>query len=81
VQVGFAAMDAMPASLPWQARVEQTAIVALADFTRLASTFDFVAEGRRSLAEHFRRLEAAGGDPAQIMCFTWYFDDGESSPS
>ena len=81
MQVGFALMDAMPASLPWQARVEQTAIVALADFTRLASTFDFVAEGRRAFAEHFRRLEAAGGDPAQIMCFTWYFDDGESSPS
>ena len=71
----------VPASLPWQARVEQTAIVALADFKRLTTTFDFVAEGRRSFAAHFKRLEAAGGDAAQTMCLAWYLDDGESLPS
>jgi hypothetical protein len=70
----------VPASLPWQERINQTAAVALADFSRLLSKFDFVAEGRRSFAEHFNRLEAEGGDPTQTMCFVWYLDDGESSP-
>jgi hypothetical protein len=70
----------VPASLPLQERINQTAAVALADFSRLLSKFDFVAEGRRSFAEHFKRLEAEGGDPTQTMCFVWYLDDGESSP-
>jgi hypothetical protein len=35
-----------PASLPWRERVNQTADVALADFSRLLSKFDFLAEGR-----------------------------------
>lgn len=70
----------MPASLPWQERVEQTATVALADFSRLLSKFDFVAEGRGSFAEHFKRLETEGGDPIQTMCFVWYLDDGKPSP-
>jgi|SRR5690242_18051576 len=66
-----------PASLPWPERVNQTAAVALADFSRLLAEFDFVAEGRRSFADHFKRLEAEGGDPARTMCFVWYL---ESSP-
>ncbi|HEY3779273.1 MAG TPA: hypothetical protein VGL35_14575 [Rhizomicrobium sp.] len=70
----------VPTSLPWQERVDQTATVALADFSRLLSKFDFVAEGRRSFAEHFKRLEAEGGDPTQMICFVWYLDDGKSSP-
>lgn len=70
----------VPASLPWQERINQTAAVALADFSRLLSKFDFVAEGRQSFAEHFNRLEAEGGDPTQTMCFVWYLDDGEFSP-
>jgi len=67
-------------SLPWPERVEQTATAALADFSRLLSQFDFVAEGRRSFAEHFKRLEAKGGNPTETMCFVWYLDDGEASP-
>jgi hypothetical protein len=70
----------VPASLPWQDRVEQTATAALADFSRLLSKSDFVAEGRRSFTEHFKHLEAGGGDPTQTMCFVWYLDDGEPSP-
>jgi hypothetical protein len=70
----------VPTSLPWPERVEQTATVALADFSRLLSKFDFVAEGRRSFAEHFKHLEARGGDLAQTMCFVWYLDDGEPAP-
>jgi len=70
----------VPTSLPWQERVEQTATVALADFSHLLSKFDFVAEGRRSFAEHFKRLEAEGGDLNQTMCFVWYLDDDEPSP-
>lgn len=70
----------VPASLPWQERVNQTAAVALADFSHLLSKFDFVAEGRRSFAEHFKRFDAEGGDPIQTMCFVWCLDDGESSP-
>jgi hypothetical protein len=70
----------VPASLPWQERVKQTATVARADFSRLLSKFDFLTEGRRSFAEHFNRLEAEGGDPTQTMCFVWYLDDGKSSP-
>jgi hypothetical protein len=54
--------------------------MALADFSRLLAKFDFVAEGREAFAEHFKRLEAEGGDPTQTMCFVWYLDDGESSP-
>jgi len=60
----------VPASLPWQERINQTAAVALADFSRLLSKFDFVAEGRQSFAEHFNRLEAEGGDPTQTMCLS-----------
>ncbi len=70
----------VPASLPWRERVERTAAVALADFSCLLSKFDFAAEGRRSFAEHFKRLEAEGGDPIQAMCFVWHLDDGESLP-
>jgi len=66
-------------SLPWPERVEQTATVALADFSHFLSKFDFVAEGRRSFAEHFKHLEAEGGDLNQAMCFVWYLDDGEPS--
>ena len=69
----------VPASLPWEERVEQTATEALADFSRLLSKLDFVSEGRGSFAEHFKRLEAEGGDPTQTTCFVWYLDDGEAS--
>ena len=70
----------VPASLPWQERVDQTAAVALAVFSHLLSKFDFVTEGRRSFAEHFKRVEAEGGDPVKTMCFVWYLEDGGSSP-
>jgi hypothetical protein len=65
-------------SLPWQEQVDQTAIVALADFSRLLLDFDFVAEGRGAFAEHFNRFVAEGGDPVQTMYFAWYLDDGGS---
>ena len=37
----------VPTSLPWGERINQTAAVARADFSRLLSKFDFAAEGRR----------------------------------
>jgi hypothetical protein len=70
----------VPTSLTWQERVNQTAAVALADFSRLLSRFDFVAEVRRSFPGALQTLETEGGDPSQAICFVWYLDDGESSP-
>ena len=62
----------VPTSLPWTERVEQTAATALSDFAQLSSRFDFLAEGRRSFAESFKKIERRGGDPAQFMWFVWY---------
>jgi len=50
----------VPASLPWQERVDQTAAVALADFSHLLSKFDFVTEGGRlrSISNALKRRAA-----------------------
>ncbi len=71
--------QSVPTTLPWQERVSQTATVALTDFLRLSSKFDFIAEGRSAFAEHFKQLEGPSPDPAQAMCFVWYVDDGEDA--
>jgi len=69
----------VPTSLPWQEQVDRTAAAALANFTRLLSEFDFVAEGRTAFAEPFKRFEAQGGDPVQTMCFVWYLTDDRAN--
>ncbi len=57
--------------LHWAERVTQTADVALADFTRLASEYDFPEEGRRSFGAHLKEAEGRGGNAAEMMCFVW----------
>jgi hypothetical protein len=62
----------VPMALPWMERVERTANTALSDFAELSSRFDFLAEGKRSFAEPFKKIELQGADPAQFMWFAWY---------
>jgi hypothetical protein len=69
----------VPQALPWDVRVVQTAEVALADFARLASKYDFLEEGRRDFATHLKEVEERGGDPAEMMCFVWYVLDSEEA--
>ena len=58
--------------LPWQVRVEQTAVAALKEFSRLPSEFDFIAEGQRGFAEHLEKFEYQGRTAREAMCFVWY---------
>ena len=71
------AYRSMPSLLTWQELVEQTATVALAQFSNLLSEFDFLVEGRRAFAPHLDALEQQGQDPKQTMCFVWYLQDSD----
>jgi hypothetical protein len=68
----------VPKGLPWNARVARTAEVALADFARLQSEYDFITEGRRAFGDHLRRVEERGESPAEAMWFVWYVLEQES---
>jgi hypothetical protein len=63
--------------LPWTERVARTADVALADFTRLASEYDFLEEGRRAFRMHLGQVEHHNESPAEMMWFVWYVLDAE----
>src|ERR1700737_4055929 len=63
--------------LPWAERVIQTADVALADFIRLASKYNFLGEGGRVFSTHLKDVEEQGGNPAEMMRFVWYVLDTE----
>ena len=65
--------------LPWQVRVEQTALAALEEFSRLPSEFDFIAEGRRSFAQHLEKFEYQGRAAREAMCFVWYIEAPDES--
>ena len=62
----------VPKSLSWGERVARTAEVALADFTRLVSEYDFLEEGRREFGPHLKELEDRGENLADFICFVWY---------
>jgi hypothetical protein len=70
----------VPKTLPWAERVDRTADAALADFRRLPSQYDFLAEGRRAWHSYLREIEEQGGDPADFMCFVWYFIEEPEPP-
>jgi hypothetical protein len=57
--------------LPWNERVNKTADAALAEFTRLASQYDFLEEGRRAFGAHLKGIEERGESPTEAMCFVW----------
>jgi hypothetical protein len=63
--------------LPWAERVARTAEVALADFMRLASEYDFLEEGRRAF--RMGQVEHRDESPAGIMWFVWYVLDAEAA--
>lgn len=68
-------------SLPWAERVEETARVALADFTWLLSQFDFFEEGRKIFSRWFDELTRMGHDPRKAMCFVWYLEAPNPEPN
>jgi hypothetical protein len=61
-------------TLPWQARVEQTAALALHQFQDLPREFDFLAEGQSAFGQYLVEKRASGTDPHNAMCFVWYFE-------
>ena len=61
--------------LPWTERVARTADVASADFTRLASEYDFLEEGRRAF--RMGQVEHRDESPAEMMWFVWYVLDAD----
>jgi len=67
-------LTAMPSDVPWQDRVEHSAVVALSQFQDLQTRFDFLAEGQSAFPQHLDALRAAGGNPLDAMCFVWYFE-------
>jgi hypothetical protein len=65
--------------LPWNERVNKTADAALAEFTRLASQYDFLEEGRRAFGAHLKKIEERGESPTEAMCFVWYLLDAQEA--
>ncbi len=59
-------------SLPWQERVDQTAAITLADFSRMCTEADFLTEGRNAFPAAFAEFEGKGQDATQARCFVWY---------
>ena len=64
-------IDCIALDLPWRARVEQSAEIALRTFLELPQRFDFLAEGQTAFGSHFDALKAGGDSPAKYMCFVW----------
>lgn len=69
---------AVPSSLPWNDRVEQTAAVALASFSAVKSECDFLEEGRKAFGDIFLEYDATGESPESAMCFVWYLASDNS---
>jgi len=68
------ALKLVPPNLSWQARVEQTAALALHQFQDLQRQFDFLAEGQIAYGQYLDQMREGGADPQNAMCFVWYFE-------
>ena len=66
--------------LPWERQVEQSALIAFADFENLKSNHDFLSEGRDGFAEILERASAQGCNLDEAMCFVWYVSAENASP-
>ena len=66
------ALRSIPGDKDWESRVVQSAITTLADFKKLQTTYDFVAEGKRAFDKHL-----ADDNLDAVMWFVWYVEDQE----
>lgn len=64
--------------LEWDDLVDRSAASALSLFGALKLKLDFMKEGRKAFSSSFSKLEYAGGDPQEYVCFVWYACDRES---
>jgi hypothetical protein len=70
----------VPSELPWERRVEQSALIAFADFENLKTNHDFLSEGRDGFAEILEKAIAQGCNLDEVMCFVWYVSAENVSP-
>ena len=63
---------AAPVSMPWPERVVRAAEAGLEQFRTLFAKVDFLAEGRRVLAEDKGPEDLPDASLAEAMCFVWY---------
>ena len=68
---------AVSTELPWSTRVTKAADIALSHVAHLASTYDFIKEGRQNFPTQIAAAEARGENPADAMCFVWYVVNAE----
>ena len=64
----------VPSDLPWDQRVERTAVEARSQFADLQQRYDFISEGRSTFGSYLDEFETSGGDANDAMCFVWYVE-------
>lgn len=72
--VGIDACQLIPPMLPWEAMVEMSANIALADLAQLQAEFDFAAEITEAFPGPVERHLTSGGTLDDIIWFVWYAD-------
>lgn len=65
----------VPKELPYNERVEKTAIAARHYFEKILEEDDFIAEGKKGFEKELDEYENSGGNLEDAICFVWYVTD------
>jgi len=77
--VGIDACQLIPPMVPWQAAVDMSADIALAELAELQKEFDFAAEIKEAFPGPVERHLSAGGKLDDAIWFVWYCDSEEEA--